>query len=95
MESVMALLQGFQIALSGWNIIYCAIGVTVGMLVGVLPGLGPVTATALLLPITFSLPPIPAIIMLAGIYYGSMYGGDDHFRPHQRAGRRRLGSHLL
>lgn len=75
MNSFADLLVGFQTALDGWNVIYCTIGVTIGMLVGVLPGLGPVTATALLLPITFSLDPIPAIIMLAGIYYGSMYGG--------------------
>jgi putative tricarboxylic transport membrane protein len=75
MSTLEWLLVGFQTALTGWNILYCIIGVTVGMLVGVLPGLGPVTATALLLPLTFSMDPIPAIIMLAGIYYGSMYGG--------------------
>jgi putative tricarboxylic transport membrane protein len=75
MESITSLLSGFATALNGWNILYCVIGVTVGMLVGVLPGLGPVTAIALLLPITFKLNAIPAIIMLAGIYYGSMYGG--------------------
>jgi putative tricarboxylic transport membrane protein len=75
MSTLEWLFVGFQTALNGWNILYCIIGVTVGMLVGVLPGLGPVTATALLLPLTFSMDPIPAIIMLAGIYYGSMYGG--------------------
>ncbi|MHB9154008.1 MAG: tripartite tricarboxylate transporter permease [Spirochaetales bacterium] len=75
MDSVINLLNGFATALNGWNIIYCVIGVTVGMLVGILPGLGPVTAIALLLPITFKLSATPAIIMLAGIYYGSMYGG--------------------
>ncbi|AGA59658.1 hypothetical protein Theco_3635 [Thermobacillus composti KWC4] len=71
----MQLLGGFETALSWWNLFYCLVGVTVGMLVGVLPGLGPATATALLIPITFGMDPISAIIMLAGIYYGGMYGG--------------------
>ncbi|WP_371374111.1 tripartite tricarboxylate transporter permease [Sporomusa aerivorans] len=75
MDVFMPLLQGFDIAMGGWNLLYCLIGVTIGMLVGVLPGLGPTTGTALLLPITFSMDPIPAIIMLSGIYYGSLYGG--------------------
>lgn len=69
------LLHGFETALSFWNLLYCLIGVTVGMLVGVLPGLGPTTATAILLPISFGMEPVSAIIMLAGIYYGAMYGG--------------------
>ncbi len=68
-------LQGFATAFLGWNLLYCLIGVSTGMLVGVLPGLGPVTTTALLLPITFTMEPVSAIIMLAGIYYGSMFGG--------------------
>lgn len=75
MDAFMPLLEGFDIAMGGWNLLYCLIGVTIGMLVGVLPGLGPTTGTALLLPITFSMDPIPAIIMLSGIYYGSLYGG--------------------
>ena len=75
MDVFMPLLEGFDIAMGGWNLLYCLIGVTIGMLVGVLPGLGPTTGTALLLPITFSMDPIPAIIMLSGIYYGSLYGG--------------------
>lgn len=75
MESFAQLIMGFETALSWWNLLYCLIGVTIGMLVGVLPGLGPTTATALLLPITFSMEPVSAIIMLAGIYYGSLYGG--------------------
>jgi putative tricarboxylic transport membrane protein len=66
---------GFGVALSLQNILYCLLGVTVGTLVGVLPGIGSIAAMAILLPITFSLPPVSAIIMLAGIYYGSMYGG--------------------
>ncbi|WP_338450646.1 tripartite tricarboxylate transporter permease [Niallia oryzisoli] len=75
MESLHWLLVGFQEALTVWNLIYCVLGVSMGMLVGVLPGLGPVAGTALLIPITFGMEPISAIIMLAGIYYGSMYGG--------------------
>lgn len=71
----MQLMNGFGTALTWWNLVYCLIGVTVGMLVGVLPGLGPTTATALLIPLTFGMDPVPAIIMLSGIYYGSMYGG--------------------
>jgi putative tricarboxylic transport membrane protein len=57
------------------NLFYCLIGVTIGMLVGVLPGLGPTTATAILVPLTFDLGPTSAIIMLSGIFYGAMYGG--------------------
>jgi putative tricarboxylic transport membrane protein len=75
MESVIALLSGFETALSGWNLLYCAIGVVFGMVVGVLPGIGPTAGTALLLPLTFGMEPVSAIILLAGIYYGAMYGG--------------------
>ncbi|MBP1154474.1 MULTISPECIES: tripartite tricarboxylate transporter permease [unclassified Paenibacillus] len=75
MDTLSLLLQGFETALTLSNIFYCLIGVTVGMIVGVLPGLGPVSGTALLIPITFGMEPISAIIMLSGIYYGSMYGG--------------------
>ncbi|AEI43303.1 tripartite tricarboxylate transporter permease [Paenibacillus mucilaginosus] len=70
-----AIAQGFATALNGWNLLYCFIGVTIGMLVGVLPGLGPTTGVAVLLPITFGMEPVSAIIMLCGIYYGAMYGG--------------------
>ncbi len=69
------LLTGFATALSWQNLLYCLIGVTFGMLVGVLPGLGPSAGTAVLLPLTFGMEPISAIIMLSGIYYGAMYGG--------------------
>ncbi|WP_126424884.1 tripartite tricarboxylate transporter permease [Brevibacillus marinus] len=75
MESFWALLSGFETALTWWNLLYCIIGVTFGMLVGVLPGLGPTAGTALLLPLTYGMEPVSAVIMLAGIYYGSMYGG--------------------
>jgi putative tricarboxylic transport membrane protein len=66
---------GFGVALSGMNILLCLIGAIVGTLVGVLPGVGPLATIAMLLPITFGLPPVGALIMLAGIYYGAQYGG--------------------
>jgi TctA family transporter len=66
---------GFSTAVSPINLMYCFIGVFVGTLVGVLPGIGPLAAIAMLLPITFNLPPVGALIMLAGIYYGTQYGG--------------------
>ncbi|HHV84158.1 MAG TPA: tripartite tricarboxylate transporter permease [Tepidanaerobacter syntrophicus] len=69
------LISGFATVLSGMNLLYCAIGVIFGMLVGVLPGLGPTAGTAILLPMTFGMTPAESIIMLAGIYYGAMYGG--------------------
>jgi putative tricarboxylic transport membrane protein len=67
--------QGFLLALTPQNLLFCFIGVLAGTLIGVLPGIGPVSGVALLLPITFSLDPTAGMIMLAGIYYGSMYGG--------------------
>ena len=66
---------GAQIVFQPINLLFCFLGVLMGTLVGVLPGLGPTAAIALLLPNTFHVPPISAIIMLAGIYYGAMYGG--------------------
>jgi len=66
---------GFSVALQPENLLYCFIGVFIGTLVGVLPGIGPVGAMSLLLPATFKATPEAAIIMLAGIYYGAMYGG--------------------
>ncbi len=69
------LVGGLQVSLQPTNLVFCAIGVVVGTLIGVLPGIGPAGAIALLLPATFKLSPVSAIIMLAGIYYGAMYGG--------------------
>ena len=69
------LLYGFSVALTPVNLLYCFIGVFIGTLIGVLPGIGPVGAMSLLLPTTFHSSPVGAIIMLAGIYYGAMYGG--------------------
>lgn len=66
---------GFDTALSLQNILYCVLGVTIGTLIGVLPGMGPVATVAMLLPATYALPPTSALIMLAGIYYGAAYGG--------------------
>jgi putative tricarboxylic transport membrane protein len=75
MEIFQSVLYGFQVALQPINLIHCFLGVLVGTLVGVLPGLGPAAAIALLLPATFKIAPVSATIMLAGIYYGAMYGG--------------------
>jgi putative tricarboxylic transport membrane protein len=75
LESLTSLAYGFNIALQPQNLLYCFIGVTMGTLVGVLPGIGPTATIALLLPATFKLNPISAIIMLSGICYGAMYGG--------------------
>jgi putative tricarboxylic transport membrane protein len=69
------LLYGFSIVLTWNNLFYCFSGVLIGTLVGVLPGLGPVAAMSLLFPATMTLPPVSAIIMLSGIYYGAQYGG--------------------
>lgn len=66
---------GFGVALTVQNLLYCLLGVMLGTLVGVLPGVGPVATIAMLLPVTFTLSPISALIMLAGIYYGAQYGG--------------------
>lgn len=75
METYNGVLLGLSVGLLPINLLFCFIGVFVGTLVGVLPGLGPVAAMALLLPTTFYMQPASAIIMLAGIYYGTMYGG--------------------
>jgi len=66
---------GFGVAFSLQNLAYCLIGVTVGTLIGVLPGIGPLATIAMLLPITYNVAPVGALIMLAGIYYGAQYGG--------------------
>jgi putative tricarboxylic transport membrane protein len=69
------LIFGFGVALSLQNLLYCLIGVTVGTLIGVLPGIGPLGTIAILMPITYGVSPVGALIMLAGIYYGAQYGG--------------------
>lgn len=75
MEIIPNLLIGFQTALQLHNVLYCLVGALLGTLIGVLPGLGPTATIAMLLPITFTLAPDSALIMLAGIYYGAQYGG--------------------
>ena len=75
MEVLQNLALGFGVALTLSNIMYCFIGVLLGTLIGVLPGIGPIATISMLLPATFVLPPVSALIMLAGIYYGAQYGG--------------------
>jgi TctA family transporter len=75
MELFSQLAQGFDAALSLTNLGFCLIGVTLGTLIGVLPGIGPVATIAMLLPVTYGQQPLSALIMLAGIYYGAQYGG--------------------
>src|SRR6185369_14770917 len=74
-ELLSNLALGFGVAFSPMNVLFCLLGALVGTLVGVLPGIGTVATIAMLLPITFGLPPVGALIMLAGIYYGAQYGG--------------------
>ncbi|MFZ5943250.1 MAG: tripartite tricarboxylate transporter permease [Bacillota bacterium] len=74
-ETLTNLLYGFTVAITPMNILYCLIGVVSGTIIGALPGLGPSAGLAVLLPITFGSDPVSGIIMLAGIYYGAMYGG--------------------
>ena len=75
LASLQHLLGGFAIATTLQNLFYAFTGAIVGTLVGVLPGLGPIAGIALLIPLTFGLNPTSALILLAGIYYGAMYGG--------------------
>ena len=75
MELFNNLIFGFSVALSWQNLLYCFLGCLLGTLIGVLPGIGPLATIAMLMPITFAISPVAALIMLAGIYYGAMYGG--------------------
>jgi putative tricarboxylic transport membrane protein len=75
MELFNNLALGFGVAFTFQNLIYCFVGCLLGTLIGVLPGIGPVATIAMLLPATYALPPVAALIMLAGIYYGAQYGG--------------------
>ena len=74
-QSLTDLWQGFGVALEWHNFMWSFFGVVVGNLIGVLPGMGPLSAISLLLPMTYSMHPVPAILMLAGVFYGSQYGG--------------------
>src|SRR3972149_9412869 len=95
MELFSNLILGFQVAFSVQNVLYCFAGVLLGTLIGVLPGIGPVTTIAMLLPLTFTLPPISALIMLAGIYYGAQYGGSTPPLPGQPPGGAPAGRAIL
>jgi putative tricarboxylic transport membrane protein len=75
MEILSGLVQGFAVALQPANLLWCFVGVVLGTVVGILPGLGPPATIAMLLPLTFLMHPAAAMIMLAGIYYGAKYGG--------------------
>ena len=75
MEVISGLLSGFEVALQPANILYCFLGVFIGTLIGVLPGIGPIGAMSILLPTTFGMSSVSAVILFAGIYYGAMYGG--------------------
>jgi len=75
METIYLLLKGFSVALNPENLLLCAVGVITGTLVGALPGIGSAGACAILLPATFKLGPVGSLIMLAGIFYGTQYGG--------------------
>jgi TctA family transporter len=74
-HALMDLWYGFGIALQPSNLMWSVFGVLIGNLIGVLPGMGPLTTISMLLPLTYVIPPVPAILMLAGIFYGSQYGG--------------------
>ncbi|NBP93301.1 MAG: tripartite tricarboxylate transporter permease, partial [Burkholderiaceae bacterium] len=75
MEEINALFGGFAIAMSPFNIMLMLVGVTLGVIIGVLPGLGGANGIAILLPLTFTMPPTSAIIMLSCIYWGALFGG--------------------
>ncbi len=75
MEVVSSMFMGLQIACQPANLFFCFLGVTIGTLIGVLPGIGPLATLSILLPITFRAPALSGLIMLAGVYYGAMYGG--------------------
>jgi len=75
MDILSGLLSGFQVAFQPANVFYCFAGVFIGTLIGVLPGIGPIGAMSILLPTTFGIEPVSAVIMFGGIYYGAMYGG--------------------
>ena len=75
MDLISNLSLGFSVAFTPINFLYALAGCVLGTLIGVLPGIGPIATIAMLLPATYALPPVSALIMLAGIYYGAQYGG--------------------
>ena len=74
-QSLLDLWQGFGIALEWHNLMWSVFGIVIGNLIGVLPGMGALSAISLLLPLTYTMATVPAVLMLAGIFYGSQYGG--------------------
>ena len=74
-QSLSDLWQGFAVAFQPHNFIWSFVGVLIGNFIGVMPGMGPLSAISILLPLTYSMSPVTAILMLAGIFYGSQYGG--------------------
>ncbi len=93
MELFNDLLLGFSVALTPANLAYGFLGVLLGTIIGVLPGLGPVATISILLPVTFALPAPAALIMLAGIYYGAQYGGSTTAILVNPAGRELIRRH--
>src|SRR5699024_6629336 len=75
MDAITGLMLGFEVALVAENLLFVTLGVPIGTVVGLVPGLGPTAGIAVLLPFTYNMDPASGIIMLAGIYYGTMYGG--------------------
>ena len=75
MDVLNGLLQGFAVAITPVNLMWCFVGCFLGTVVGVMPGLGPAATIAMLLPLTFQMNPTSGLIMLSGIYYGAKYGG--------------------
>ena len=74
-QALTDLWYGFGVALEPHNLFWCFVGVLVGNMVGVLPGMGPLATISILLPLTFGMKPVAAILMIAGVYYGAQYGG--------------------
>ncbi|MGI4939926.1 MAG: tripartite tricarboxylate transporter permease, partial [Janthinobacterium lividum] len=74
-NTLSSLLHGFSVALQPHNLLWSFVGVLIGNVIGVLPGMGIMATISILLPLTFGMPPVAAILMLAGIYYGAQYGG--------------------
>src|SRR5207237_9483462 len=74
-QALTDLWYGFGVALEPQNLLWCFVGVLVGNMVGVLPGMGPLATISILLPLTFGMKPVAAILMIAGVYYGAQYGG--------------------
>src|ERR1700756_5304511 len=83
---------GFGVALEPQNLMWCFVGVLVGNMVGVLPGMGPLATISVLLPLTFGIKPVGAILMLSGVFYGAQYGWADSRSPSRAAAAPRSAS---